>query len=103
MALGCAVAGGSLWLGGWLIAFFLLIYWPVMQAEATHMQDHFAEAYRRWSANVPLFIPRLTPYQSSQRSEFHWRQYLKHREYRALIGLAIVFGVLILKAAKIFG
>lgn len=102
MAAGCAVAGGSWLIGIWLIAFFLAIYWPVMQAEAAHMRTLFGEAYARWSAAVPLFIPRLTPYQSGQNRSFDFNQYLHHREWRALIGLGLVLGVLFLKAVKFF-
>ncbi len=102
MAAGCAVAGGSWLIGIWLIAFFLAIYWPVMQAEAAHMRTLFGEAYARWSAAVPLFIPRFTPYQSGQNRSFDFNQYLHHREWRALIGLVLVLGVLFLKAVKVF-
>jgi protein-S-isoprenylcysteine O-methyltransferase Ste14 len=105
MAAGCAIAGGSWLIGTWLVVFFLAIYWPVMQAEATHMQTLFGEAYTRWSADVPLFMPRLTPYQSGragQSRNFDFKQYQHHREYRALVGLGIVIFVLVLKAAKVF-
>jgi hypothetical protein len=102
MAVGCAIGGGNLWLGLSLIALFLIIYWPVMQAEAEHMKRLFGDAYSEWAAVAPLFIPRLTPYRSGQTQRFDWRQYLHHREYRALVGLAIVVGALALKAAKIF-
>jgi protein-S-isoprenylcysteine O-methyltransferase Ste14 len=102
MAAGCAVAGGSWLIGAWLMVFFLAIYWPVMQAEAAHMQTLFGEAYARWSADVPLFLPRLTPYSSGQNRSFDFGQYSHHREWRALIGLGIVLTVLILKAANVF-
>lgn len=102
MALGCAIAGGSWWIGAWLVVFFLAVYWPVMQAEAAHMQTLFGKDYARWSADVPLFLPRLTPYQSGNLRGFDLNQYLHHREYRALIGLSIVLLVLLLKAAKVF-
>ena len=101
IAAGCAIAGGGWLIGAWLVAFFLAIYWPVMQAEAAHMQTLFGEAYVRWSADVPLFLPRLTPYHSGQARSFNLNQYLHHREYRGLIGLGIVLIVLILKAAKV--
>ena len=102
MAAGCAVAGGSWLIGIWLMFFFLAIYWPVMQAEAAHMQTLFGEAYARWSAEVPLFLPRVTPYSSGQNRSFDFGQYSHHREWRALIGLGIVLTVLILKAANVF-
>jgi hypothetical protein len=101
MASGCAVCGGSLWLGLWLMAFFLGIYLPVMRAEADHMRRLFAGDYDNWAANVPLFIPRATPHRNGRIQRFDPRQYLRHREYRAAIGLAIVIAVLSLKAARI--
>lgn len=102
MAMGCAIAGGSWPIGAWLVIFFLAVYWPVMQAEAAHMRTLFGDAYARWSAEVPLFLPRLTPYRAAQRRDFDLNQYLHHREYRGLIGLGIVLAVLVLKAAKVF-
>ncbi len=102
MAVGCAISGWNLWLGLLLIAFFLAIYWPVMRAEAAQMRLLFAGAYSQWAMHVPLFIPRVTPYRNGRMQSFDPQQYLRHREYRALIGLAIVIGMLALKAAKIF-
>ncbi len=101
MALGCAIGGGSLLLGSWLVALFLLVYWPVMRAESAYMRSLFAGAYSEWEARVPMFIPRVTPYRNGRTQSFDPRQYLRHREYRALIGLAIVIVVLSLKAAGI--
>jgi protein-S-isoprenylcysteine O-methyltransferase Ste14 len=102
MAAGCAVCGGCLWLGVWMMALFLAVYAPVMRAEAAHMRRLFAGDYESWAANVPLFIPRVTPYRNGMARGFDPRQYLRHREYRAAIGLVIVIGVLSLKAARIF-
>jgi len=102
MAIGCAVCGGSLWLGLWLTALFLAVYLPVMQAESAHMRKLFAGDYDKWAANVPFFLPRVTPYRNGRTRSFDRRQYLRHREYRAAIGLAIVIAALSLKAARIF-
>jgi protein-S-isoprenylcysteine O-methyltransferase Ste14 len=102
MAAGCAVCGGSLWLSAWMMSLFLVVYVPVMQAEAAHMRRLFAGDYESWAANVPLFIPRVTPYRNGLTRRFDPRQYLRHREYRAAIGLVIVIGVLWLKAARVF-
>jgi len=98
MAVGCAVCGGRLLLGLWLVGFFLIVYWPVMQAEAEHIRKLFSPAYEQWAANVPMFFPRLTPYRGGAVQAFDLQQYLRHREYRASIGLAIVIGILALKA-----
>jgi len=102
MVVGCAISGGSWWLATWLVVFFLLIYWPVMQAEAAHMETLFSGDYQKWAASVPLFIPRLTPYRENGPRCFDFQQYLRHREYRAVLGLAIVIGILLLKTAEVF-
>jgi len=102
MAVGGAVCGGSWGLGLLLIAFFLAVYLPVIQTEAAHMRTLFGATYENWAVNVPLFIPRLTPHKNGRTRGFDPRQYLRHREYRAAIGLAIVIAVLSLKAARIF-
>jgi protein-S-isoprenylcysteine O-methyltransferase Ste14 len=102
MATGCAFCGGSLWLGLWLTALFLTVYMPVMRAEAAHMRSLFASDYELWAANVPFFVPRVTPYRNCRTQRFDPQQYMRHREYRAAIGLAIVIAALWLKAARLF-
>jgi protein-S-isoprenylcysteine O-methyltransferase Ste14 len=102
MAAGCAVCGGCLWMGLSLMVFFLAVYLPVMRVEDAYMRRLFAEDHEQWAAQVPLFIPRVTPYQSGQARRFDPRQYLRHREYRAAIGLAVVVALLSLKAARVF-
>src|SRR5262245_49765369 len=69
----------------------------MVEAEAAYMRRLFAGVYDNWAANVPLFIPRATPYRNGLTQHFDLRQYLRHREYRAAIGLAIVIAVLSLK------
>lgn len=98
MALGFAIAGGDLLIGSWLVIFFLLIYWPVMKSEAEYMLSLFAEDYRKWATEVPLFIPGISPYKSAESRKFDITLYMKHREYRALLGSAIVTAVLLYKA-----
>lgn len=97
MAVGCAVAGGTWWLGALLLAFFLLIYVPVMQAEAAHMHELFPQSFAEYERQVPLFLPRLTPYRLAERRNFDASLYLRYREYRALIGLAVVMAILVAK------
>jgi protein-S-isoprenylcysteine O-methyltransferase Ste14 len=101
MTTGLAVSGGVVWLGVWLLVFFLLVYLPVMQAEAEHMTRLFGQAYIDWAKSLPLFLPRLTPYRieglGNQQGRFEWRLYRHNREYRALLGMFLVLDVLVLK------
>jgi protein-S-isoprenylcysteine O-methyltransferase Ste14 len=96
MVIGLAIAGGTWWLGLLLVGFFLLIYWPVIQAEAHHVESLFGDQYREWAARVPLFIPgpHLVGTALSGPS-FDHQQFMRHREYRAAIGVIIVYAILI--------
>lgn len=101
MLIGAAVSGGTLWLGAFLIFLFLVVYYPVVQAEKRWMRTLFAAQYDDWSKSVPLFIPRLTSswiQQSPPARRFAVELYTRHREYRALLGAAFIYSLL---AAKI--
>ena len=97
LALGVVICGGSGWLAGLLLGFFLAVYVPVMQAEAAHMHVLFPQNFAAYEQNVPLFLPRLTPWQTGAALHFDQSLYLKYREYRALIGLVVVVGILAMK------
>lgn len=101
MAIGCAVSGGSLWLGAAVVGLFLAIYIPVIHTEAADMRRLFGAQYEAWAADVPLFWPRSTPWTGGLTRTFDSGQYLRHREYRAAAGLALVIGFLAVKAAGI--
>lgn len=98
MMLGAMVSGGSAWLAAGLLSCFLLVYYPVMTSEAGHLKGLFEGEYEKWSAQVPLFIPRLTPYRAGPHRSFERGLYVQHREYQAFIGVALIFAALALKA-----
>jgi protein-S-isoprenylcysteine O-methyltransferase Ste14 len=106
---GVAVAGGTAWFVALFATFYLLIYVPVMFAEAETMRDLFAEEYEDYSSQVPLFVPRFTPYRAFSPSggtyrsqignhrQFDVSQYLRHREYRAALGFLVAYALLAAK------
>ncbi len=97
LAIGIVIGGGSWWLAVLLLGFFLAVYVPVMQAEAAHMHELFPRDFAAYEQNVPLFVPRLTAWRTGAAARFDQGLYLKYREYRALIGLVMVIGILVLK------
>ena len=114
MGTGIAIGSGVFWFVLLFMALYLLIYVPVMFAEAETMADFFPEEYEDYSRDVPLFVPRLTPYSApggrgaeaagrlagaSNASRFDSALYLRHREYRAALGVLAVLAVL---AAKFY-
>ena len=100
-AAGCGISAGNLWLGLGLLGCLAAVYVPVIRAEERETRKLYANDYPGYAEAVPAFVPRLTPYRGRLRRSFDWRLYLSRREYQALIGLAVVMGILALKAAKI--
>jgi len=115
---GAAVGGGAPWFVAVFAAFYLLIYVPVMFAEAETMRGLFSEEYEAYGRQVPLFFPRFTPYrpssmtsdgaisyrsQAGNQRQFDVSQYLRHREYRAAVGFVVVYALLAAKLALAIG
>lgn len=96
MGVGFTIAAGVWWLALIFAVLYLGIYLPVMRIEARELTQSFGDEYRKYAEEVPLFIPRLTAYGSSDRS-FDGSLYLKYREYQAAVGFLAVTFVLILK------
>lgn len=104
MLVGAALSGGVLWLGAGLILTFLMVYYPVVRAEEKLMRKLFAASYEDWAVVTPLFFPRLLPsrtLRTSRDGRFDINLYLQHREYRALMGLAVVYVVLLARMVLI--
>ena len=104
MGAGIAVGAGTLWFALLFISMYLIIYSSVMIAEGETMTELFGDGYEKYRKNVPMLLPRLTAWRGdelsrcmSEKPRFDLTRYLKHREYRASIGLAIVFASLIAK------
>lgn len=78
------------------VVFFLTVYRSVMKTEAAHMMQLFPNEYPTYAAKVPLFWPSLKNWQNSG-EPFDWQLYLRHREYRALLGMLGALGLLVAK------
>lgn len=106
IGIGIALAGAH-W--AWLVAFtlfFVIVYVPTMRREAAELIDRFGERYRDYSANVPAFSWRLSPYRQVAASStgspsggFTWSRYRRYREWEAALGVLLVFGVLVSRLA----
>ena len=101
LGVGFTIASGRPILLGILFAvLFLGIYLPVMRVESAALAEMFGEEYRAYARAVPLFLPRLTPYRDGKSGgvRFDSELYMRYREYRAMLGLIIAWGLLALKA-----
>jgi protein-S-isoprenylcysteine O-methyltransferase Ste14 len=99
MAAGFAVALESGAMAAVLAAGFALIYIPVIASEERFLRAAFPE-FDAYCRRVPRMIPRLTPARSGNAAAaepdpaiagFSLDRYLKHREYNAAIGAALLY------------
>jgi protein-S-isoprenylcysteine O-methyltransferase Ste14 len=97
MATGVAVSTGQVWFIIVFVLLYLLIYAPVISAESETMQNMFPDEYQAYRREVPLFFPRATPYKARSPRQFEIAAYLRHREYRAAVGVALVYALMAAK------
>jgi len=100
MGVGFTIASGRLILGVIFAALFLGIYVPVMRVESATLTQLFGERYLKYVQEVPLFLPRLSPYRddAKDRNTFDAALFKRYREYRAAIGMTVAWALLALKA-----
>jgi hypothetical protein len=104
MAAGFAVALLSWPLALLLAAGFAIIYIPVIAAEEQFLRDTFP-SFEDYCQRVPRLLPRFTPAKAPEAQAvaserlaadrapggFSFALYLKHREYNAAIGAALLY------------
>jgi len=101
-------AGFAVALLSWPVALFLaigfaVIYIPVIASEERFLRATFP-GFDAYCSQVPRLFPRLTPARPSESQigsgSFSFSRYLKHREYNAGIGAALLyFSLLFLRQA----
>lgn len=101
LGLGVTVAGGRWIFVAAFLVFFALVYTRTIRGEAELLEELFGDTYRHYAARVPLFLPRLTPYQKAGEaggeSAFSVARWKRNREYEALLGAAAGFAFLTLR------
>ena len=96
IAAGFAVALLSLTVAAMLVAMFLIIYVPVIASEERFLRSNFAD-FDAYCRRVPRLIPRITAAAPEggqtevSSGKFSLDLYLRHREYNAAIGAALLY------------
>ncbi len=94
IAIGFAVAARSVWVWIVLAVFFSAVYIPVIRDEEAFLRSKFPD-FELYARRVPRILPRWSG--ESVTSEFSRELYLKHREYNALIGAALMMLAIAIK------
>jgi protein-S-isoprenylcysteine O-methyltransferase Ste14 len=96
IAAGFAVALLSWPVAGMLAAMFLIVYVPVIASEERFLRATFPD-FAAYCQRVPRLIPRLRPATEAtgktevSSGKFSLDLYLRHREYNASIGAALLY------------
>jgi protein-S-isoprenylcysteine O-methyltransferase Ste14 len=96
------VGNGLMWIGvaasmrvWWLVLIVALAYAlyieRVMAYEETFLEQSFGDAFRRWAARTPAFVPRWSAWIPTHRP-VSWRRVAS--EHNGLLAIAIVFPLL---------
>ena len=85
-----------------VIAFWALVYAPTMERERLNIRERFPDAYDRYSANVPAFVPRVTPWRGDDPDVggFDPVLYMKHGEWKAGITYVLVMAWLAFRVKR---
>jgi len=94
---GFTVAAGVWPLALAFAALYLGIYWPVMRVEEEDLTRIFGADFEEYKAAVPLFFPSPKVWKKTH-VKFDFQLYLRYREYRAAIGMAVAMALLAIKA-----
>lgn len=94
IGIGFALAARNLWIWVLMFAFFVIIYMPVIKNEEAFLRSTFPD-FDDYTRRVPRLWPRWSG--ESLAANFSRALYLKHREYNALIGAALMLAALLVK------
>lgn len=97
IGIGFALASRSAWIVIVLVVIFFAIYVPVIRSEETFLREKFPE-FADYAKKVPRMLPRITPaFRVGVGGRFSFGLYLKHREYNALLGSAVLIVAMAIK------
>ncbi|MGH9747327.1 MAG: methyltransferase family protein [Candidatus Acidiferrales bacterium] len=107
LAAGFVVAGHSPPAGSLVGTYFATFYYAVMRNEEEDLRARFGGEFDSYAARVPLFFPKIfgshdapnakAKSAANGNSAFSWAQYLRNREYRALVGTIAALGMVWLR------
>jgi len=83
------------WSAAALAIVYLAVFYPgVIRREEEELRAEYGDAFDAYARRVPLFWPRAPRGDSTAAGSFSWGQYRRNREYQALVGTLVAFGIL---------
>ncbi len=90
LGLGIAVISGSFWLVFYYGIAFTILYLGTIREEQGVLEEKFGQAYRDYTAAVPMFFPSFAPYKMSGQQKFSIAQSFKNGEFIRIFGFLLV-------------
>lgn len=87
MVFGVVIFLRSWWLPVLYLLMFTLYYERIIFAEEMFLRRKFGEAYLKWAARTPVFIPTFSQWKPSP-TPFSWKKVLR-REYHGVVGVVM--------------
>jgi protein-S-isoprenylcysteine O-methyltransferase Ste14 len=78
-----------------MAAIFAAVYLPVIRSEESFLRQKFP-GFEEYSRHVPRLLPRFTAFGNAC-GAFSRELYWKHREYNAVLGVALMIAALVAK------
>ncbi len=100
LGLGFILIAWNLFLFIVFVLLFVFLYYITIRFEEQRLLKLFDTHYLHYRQYVPSIIPRLPPYKG-EKEKFKWTQVKKNREYRAIIGISVLFAIQLIKALLI--
>ena len=91
---GFAAASARLWLAGVCVAYYLLLFLPVILREEAERRALAPERYADYARRVPALVPYRGRVTVEGGRRFTWAVWRANREWRAEIGCALLLGLL---------
>jgi protein-S-isoprenylcysteine O-methyltransferase Ste14 len=99
IAAGFAIAALNWWIVLALALMFSLVYVPVIRAEESFLRKAFPQ-FDDYCSRVPRLLPRVRSAYPHAAIPWSREQYMRHREYNALIGSIFLWCVLVVKIMR---
>ncbi|HSE41469.1 MAG TPA: isoprenylcysteine carboxylmethyltransferase family protein [Acidobacteriota bacterium] len=97
IAIGFALISGSIWVWIIIVAYFLLVYVPVVLYEESVLRNKFPD-FAEYASKVPRFIPAFHLYESTS-TKFSFEQVLRNKEYNAILGIVVAYALIVIDSA----
>jgi protein-S-isoprenylcysteine O-methyltransferase Ste14 len=98
IAIGFGLISGNIWVWIFIVAYFALVYIPVIKYEETILREKFPE-YPAYAEKVPALYPTVFPCATST-THFSFQQAWRNREYNAVLGITAAYIILIFVSSK---